>query len=169
VGVEDGVDLQFELFGIGGDHDTAAFAVESIRQYRLQYSQPDYSNAKKTLLLADGGGSNASKCRLWKVSLQHFTNETGLSVHVCYYPPGTSKLLAENPRLQLVRFPAASPDLNPQEHFWKATRKAVSHHHIDEPRFAELAKRFEKHLKSTAFKSTISDRYGYTTICPRFI
>ena len=78
------------------------------------------------------------------------------------------KLLAENPRLQLVRFPAASPDLNPQEHVWKATRKAVSHNHI-EPRFAELANRFEKHLTSTAFKSTFLDRYGYTAICPMFI
>jgi hypothetical protein len=48
--------------------------VESIRQYWLQYGQPEYPNAKETLILADGGGSNASKCRLWKVSLQHFAN-----------------------------------------------------------------------------------------------
>ena len=76
---------------VGIDHDTAAFAVESIRQYWLQYGQPDYPNAKETLLLANGGGSNASNSRLWKVSLQHFANETGLTVHVCHYPPGTSK------------------------------------------------------------------------------
>jgi len=77
-------------------------------------------------------------------------------------------LLAENPRLQLIYFPAASPDLNPQEHVWKAARKAVSHNHI-EPRLAELAQRFEKHLVSTAFKSNFMDRYGYTAICPMFI
>lgn len=78
------------------------------------------------------------------------------------------KLLAENPRLQLVYFPAASPDLNPQEHVWKAARKAVSHNHI-EPRFAELATRFQQHLVSTTFKSSFLDRYGYSAICPMFI
>jgi transposase len=78
------------------------------------------------------------------------------------------KLLSENPRLQLISFPAATPDLNPQEHVWKATRKAVSHNHI-EPRFAELANRFEEHLESTAFHSSFLDRYGYTAICPMFI
>jgi len=72
------------------------------------------------------------------------------------------------PNDPLVYFPAARPDLNPQEHVWKATRKAVSHNHI-EPRFAELAKRFEKHLESTAFHSSFLDRYGYTAICPMFI
>ena len=78
------------------------------------------------------------------------------------------KLKAENPRLQLIYFPAASPDLNPQEHVWKATRKVVSHNHI-EPCFAELARRFEKHLSSTAFNSTFLDRYGYTVIRRMFI
>jgi transposase len=78
------------------------------------------------------------------------------------------KLKAENPRLQFIYFPAASPDLNPREHVWKATRKAVSHNNI-EPRFAELTKRFEKHLASTTFNSTFLDRYGYTAICPMFI
>jgi transposase len=78
------------------------------------------------------------------------------------------KLLAKNPRLQLVYFPAASPDLNPQEHVWKAARKAVSHNHI-EPRFAELASRFQEHLASTVFNSSFLDRYGYSAICPMFI
>ena len=78
------------------------------------------------------------------------------------------KILADNPRLKLIFFPAASPDLNPQEHVWKATRKAVSHNHI-EPRFAELANRFEKYLVSTTFKSSFLDRYGYSAICPMFI
>jgi transposase len=78
------------------------------------------------------------------------------------------KVLKENPRLEIIYFPAASPDLNPQEHVWKATRKAVSHNHL-EPRLPELAQRFEKHLTSTTFKSSFLDRYGYTSIRPLFI
>jgi hypothetical protein len=76
---------------VGIDHNTAAFAVESIRRYWEQYGKPDYPETNNVLLLADGGGSNASNNRLWKVALQHFANESGLSVHVCHYPPGTSK------------------------------------------------------------------------------
>ena len=78
------------------------------------------------------------------------------------------KVLAENPRLEIIYFPTASPDLNPQEHVWKAARREVSHNHL-EPRLPELANRFEKHLASTTFKSSFLDRYGYTAICPMFI
>ena len=73
-GVYDVLKKQGFVSVVGLDHGTAAFAVESIRQYWLQYGQLDYSNAKETLLLANSGGSNASKCCLWKVSLQHFAN-----------------------------------------------------------------------------------------------
>jgi len=76
---------------VGIDHNTAAFAVSAIRQYWDQYGQQDYPTVKEILLLADGGGSNAANNRLWKVSLQQFANDTGLKVHVCHYPPGTSK------------------------------------------------------------------------------
>jgi hypothetical protein len=76
---------------VGIDHNTAAFAVASIRQYWEQYGKADYAAINEMLLLADGGGSNAANSRLWKVSLQQFANESGLSVHVCHYPPGTSK------------------------------------------------------------------------------
>ena len=76
---------------VGIDHNTAAFAVASIRQYWEQYGKADYFAINEILLLADGGGSNAANSRLWKVSLQQFANESGLSVHVCHYPPGTSK------------------------------------------------------------------------------
>lgn len=78
------------------------------------------------------------------------------------------KVLAENPRLEIIYFPTASPDLNPQEHVWKATRKKVSHNHL-ESRLPELANRFEIHLASTIFKSSFLDRYGYTSIRPMFI
>lgn len=80
----------------------------------------------------------------------------------------SSKVLEENPRLEIIFFPTASPDLNPQEHVWKAVRKHVSHNH-SEARLPQLADRFLNKLKSTIFKNTFLDRYGYTAICPLFI
>lgn len=76
---------------VGNDHDTAEFAVESIRQWWLRMGSTTYTDAKQLLITADGGGSNSSSSRLWKVELQKFCNETGLSVTVCHFPPGTSK------------------------------------------------------------------------------
>ena len=78
-----------------------------------------------------------------------------------------SKVLDDNPRLEIIFFPTASPDLNPQEHVWTAVRKVVSHNHL-EVRLPELADRFLNHLNSTTFKSSFLDRYGYNAICPRF-
>lgn len=78
------------------------------------------------------------------------------------------KLLESNPRLQLICFPTASPDLNPQEHVWKAARKAVSHNHTISS-LPELADRFEEFLTNTAFPSSFLERFGYTAICPMFI
>jgi len=77
------------------------------------------------------------------------------------------QVLEDNPRLEIIFFPTASPDLNPQEHVWKAVRKGVSHNHL-EARLPELADRFLNQLNSTTFKSSFLDRYGYTTICPMF-
>lgn len=79
-----------------------------------------------------------------------------------------NKLLQSNPRLQLIFFPAASPDLNPQEHVWKAARNAVSHNHTISS-LPELAKRFEEFLRNTTFQSSFLDRFGYTAIYPMFI
>jgi transposase len=78
------------------------------------------------------------------------------------------KILESNPRLQIICFPTASPDLNPQEHVWKAARKAVSHNHTISS-LPELAERFEEFLTSTAFPSSFLDRFGYTAIYPMFI
>jgi transposase len=77
------------------------------------------------------------------------------------------KVLEENPRLKIISFPTASPDLNPQEHVWKAVRKEVSHNHL-EVRLPELAGRFLDNLSSSTFKSSFLDKYGYTAICPMF-
>lgn len=76
---------------VGTDHDTAQFAVHSIRQWWCQMGSMAYPGAKELFITADGGGSNGSRNRLWKRELQRFVNETGLAVSVCHFPPGTSK------------------------------------------------------------------------------
>jgi transposase len=77
------------------------------------------------------------------------------------------KVLEENPRLEILFFPTASPDLNPQEHVWKAVRREITHNHL-EVRLPELADRFLNKLISGTFKVTFLDRYGSTAICPMF-
>ena len=77
------------------------------------------------------------------------------------------QVLEQNPRLEIIFFPPASPDLNPQEQVWKAVRKTVSHNHL-EVRLPELAHRFLNKLNSTTFKNAFLDRYGYTAICSMF-
>lgn len=76
---------------VGTDHDTSAFAVESIRQWWNTMGRPCYPKARQLLITADSGGSNGSRVRLWKLELQKFADETGLEIAVCHFPPGTSK------------------------------------------------------------------------------
>ena len=76
---------------VGVDHDTAAFAVESIRRWWKNMGQPLYPGAKKLLITADGGGSNGSRVRLWKLELQRLADELGMEIAVSHFPPGTSK------------------------------------------------------------------------------
>jgi DDE family transposase len=76
---------------VGQDHDTAACAVESIRRWWHQHGQDAYPTAHELLIVADGGGSNSARGRLWKKELQGLATETGLIVRVCHLPPGTSK------------------------------------------------------------------------------
>ena len=76
---------------VGEDHDTAAFAVETLRRWWLRMGGVTYPQAKRLLITADGGGSNSSRSRLWKVELQKFADASGLSISVCHFPPGTSK------------------------------------------------------------------------------
>ena len=76
---------------VGIDHDTAAFAVASIRTWWEQVGQARYGQSVRLLLTADGGGSNGSRVRLWKLELQRVADETGLTISVCHFPPGTSK------------------------------------------------------------------------------
>jgi len=76
---------------VGVDHDTAAFAVESIRRWWNWMGRQSYPEAERLLITADSGGSNGARVRLWKWELQHLADETGLEISVCHFPPGTSK------------------------------------------------------------------------------
>lgn len=76
---------------VGQSADTAPFACESIRQWWEQEGKLLYPEATALLITADGGGSNGSRVRAWKIELQKITDETGLAISVCHYPPGTSK------------------------------------------------------------------------------
>ena len=76
---------------VGVDHDTAAFAVESIRRWWWSMGFAVYPKATRLLITADAGGSNGYRLRLWKLELQKLADETGLEIAVCHFPPGTSK------------------------------------------------------------------------------
>lgn len=76
---------------VGVDHDTASFAVETIRRWWCAMGQEKYPVAERLLITADGGGSNGSRVRLWKLELQGLADETGLAIAVSHFPPGTSK------------------------------------------------------------------------------
>jgi hypothetical protein len=76
---------------VGVDHDTAQFAVNSIRSWWTHLGQPRYPSAAKLQITADCGGSNGNRVRLWKVELQKFSDESEVEIDVCHLPPGTSK------------------------------------------------------------------------------
>lgn len=76
---------------VGMDHDTARFAAEAIRRWWKKMGAKRYPNAKGLLITADGGGSNGSRCRLWKIALQELAVRLEFPIHVCHFPPGTSK------------------------------------------------------------------------------
>jgi hypothetical protein len=76
---------------VGIDHDTPEFAVESIARWWRYMGKKAYPNASELLVTADGGGSNSSRARLWKLELQRLADRTGLTIGVSHFPPGTSK------------------------------------------------------------------------------
>ena len=77
---------------LGVDHETAAFAVESIRRWWRLYGKKLYPDKKELLITADSGGSNGAKNRLWKKKLQELANEEQLAITVAHYPPATVPL-----------------------------------------------------------------------------
>ena len=76
---------------VGIDHDTAEFAVHSIRRWWLEMGRPQYCHAQRLLITADCGGSNGYRVRLWRLQLQKLADELRLAIQVCHFPPGTSK------------------------------------------------------------------------------
>lgn len=76
---------------VGISKDTAQFAVSTLRSWWYQMGRDQYPNSNKLLIHADGGGSNGSRNKLWKIELQKLAKETGLEISVCHFPPGTSK------------------------------------------------------------------------------
>ena len=84
---------------VGTDHDTSAFAVESIRQWWNVMGREAHPDAHQLLITADSGGSNGSRVRLWKLELQKLADETGLEISVSHFPPGTSKWIRIEHRL----------------------------------------------------------------------
>ena len=76
---------------VGITSDTAEFAVETIRRWWRRMGSPLYPDARRLLITADGGGSNSSRNRLWKLEVQRLADELGLAISVCHFPPGTSK------------------------------------------------------------------------------
>lgn len=76
---------------VGITHDTAEFAVEAIRRWWNRLGKARYRSPRRLLITADSGGSNSSRNRLWKLELQKFADETGMTIEVCHLPPGTSK------------------------------------------------------------------------------
>jgi len=76
---------------VGIDHDTAEFAVATIRRWWKHMGHSLYPQANEMLITADGGGSNGSRVRLWKIELQRLADDINMTIHVCHFPPGTSK------------------------------------------------------------------------------
>jgi hypothetical protein len=76
---------------VGTDHDTASFAVATIRRWWMVMGKPLYPDVKELVITADGGGSNGSRVRLWKLELQQLSDELGIPIRVSHFPPGTSK------------------------------------------------------------------------------
>jgi hypothetical protein len=76
---------------VGTDHDTARFAAEAIHRWWEKMGAKRHRGATQLLITADGGGSNSSRCRLWKVALQDLATKLDMPIHVCHFPPGTSK------------------------------------------------------------------------------
>ena len=77
---------------LGIAHETAEFAVESIRRWWQSVGKGLYPSSHELLIFADGGGSNGARSRLWKIQLQQFATETGLTITVCHLPPARSQM-----------------------------------------------------------------------------
>ena len=91
---------------VGIDHDTAEFAVDAIRSWWQRMGQARFPHARSLVITADGGGSNGSRVRLWKLERQKLADELGLAITVCHLPPGTSKWNKIEDLLRVAATPA---------------------------------------------------------------
>jgi hypothetical protein len=114
---------------VGIDHDTAEFAANSIRRWWMEMGRRRFPKARRLLITADGGGSNSSRSRLWKVSLQKLADDIGLELKVCHFPPGTSKWNKVEHRLFsfITQNCHSKPDR--QHHHEDRTARQSSHRH----------------------------------------
>ncbi|HIC33695.1 MAG TPA: ISAzo13 family transposase, partial [Gammaproteobacteria bacterium] len=85
------IDSNEAWVSVGVSSDTAEFAVEAIRRWWKRLGKKRYKSPKRLLITADSGGSNGHRNRLWKYELQRLADQTGMTIEVCHYPPGTSK------------------------------------------------------------------------------
>jgi hypothetical protein len=102
------------VVNVGITHETAEFAVESIRRWWQLLGRKAYPQARRLLICADAGGSNGTRPRAWKVHVQALADRLGMAVTVCHYPPGTSKVgvgtaIARDPLLRSGRAQLAHP------------------------------------------------------------
>ena len=107
---------------VGIDHDTAYFAAASIRRWWDEMGASRFPRARSLLITADGGGSNSSRTRLWKVALQKLADDIGLTLTVCHFPPGTSKWNKIEHRLFSVHH---------QQLAWQTAGKSSSNRQLD--------------------------------------
>ena len=133
------------------------------------YGTLDLLTGQELALRADKMNADSSAAHLRQLLHAYPNRSILLFWDRAPWHPGAAirQVLAANPRLELMVFPVAAPHLNPQEHVWKETRRAVSHNHT-QARLPELADQFEQHLSTTTFESTFLNRYGYTDLCPMF-
>ena len=118
---------------------------------------------RRTAIGGEGGSdylaADTATGRVYVSRGTHVMVVDGASSHVC-------KDLVIPKNIRLLRLPPYASELNPQEHVWKATRRAVSHNHTQR-RLPGLAKRFKDHLTASTFRSSFLDRYGWNLVCPR--
>ncbi len=126
--------------GVGISHDTAEFAVNTIRTWWKRLGRRRYPRARSLLIAADGGGSNGTRVRLWKWELQKFANRTGLTITVCHLPPGTSKWNKIEHRLFSFRIVAGRYDVEHPRRFEPYEGSTLPEHRARQ--LAEAAARY---------------------------
>jgi transposase len=145
---------------VGIDHDTAEFAVNSIRVWWQEMGRECFPKAESLLITADSGGSNSSRARLWKMELQKLANETGLKITVCHFPPGTSKwnkiehrlfsFISKNWRAQPLRDMATVVNLISNT---KTTKGLKVRCRVDENKYQKGIKITDNELKKIKIKN----------------